>query len=200
MEQTRSHLWKTSNQTNRQRAKRHARARADAGRSRGAAFAIRRQPAHAAQRQSALLRFLLQFHNALVYILLAAGVATAFVKGPTDALTIFGVVLINAVIGYFQEAKAENAIAALAKTLRTEQRRICEGVTLTLPAEDLVPGDVVFLQAGNKVPADLRLMQIRDLQIAEAVLTGESVAVQKNAARTLPADAVLADRLNMATP
>ena len=67
--------------------------------------------------KSALLRFLLQFHNALVYILLAAGVATAFVKGPTDALTIFGVVLINAVIGYFQEAKAENAIAALARTL-----------------------------------------------------------------------------------
>ena len=99
--------------------------------------------------KSALLRFLLQFHNALVYILLAAGVATAFVKGPTDALTIFGVVLINAVIGYFQEAKAENAIAALAKTLRTEAQVIREGVTLTLPAEDLVPGDVVFLQAGN---------------------------------------------------
>ena len=148
--------------------------------------------------KSALMRFLLQFHNALVYILLAAGVATAFVKGPTDALTIFGVVLINAVIGYFQETKAENAIAALAKTLRTEAQVIREGVTLTLPAEDLVPGDVVFLQAGNKVPADLRLMQIRDLQIAEAVLTGESVAVQKDATVTLPADAVLADRVNMA--
>ena len=150
------------------------------------------------QGRSPLLRFLLQFHNPLVYILLAAGAATLFVKGVNDAMTIFAVILINAIIGYIQEAKAENAIAALAKTLKTESQVLRNGVMHAVTADDLVPGDVVLLQAGNKVPADLRLLQQRDLQIAEAVLTGESLPVHKEASVLLAADTLLADRINMA--
>lgn len=148
--------------------------------------------------RSPLLRFLLQFHNPLIYILVVAGIATVFAKGISDAVTIFAVVLINAIIGYIQEAKAENAIAALAKTLRTEAQVIRDGVLQTVSADELVPGDIVLLQAGNKVPADLRLVQLRDLQIAEAVLTGESLPVQKDADAQLAADTVLAERSNMA--
>ena len=102
--------------------------------------------------KSPLVRFLLQFHNPLIYILLIAGCATVFAKGINDALTIFAVVLINAIIGYVQEAKAENAIAALAKTLKSEAWVMRDGALQTVTADELVPGDIVFLQAGNKVP------------------------------------------------
>ena len=108
--------------------------------------------------KSPLMRFLLQFNNPLVIILLAASVITAVLKDATDALVIFGVVLINAVIGYIQEAHAEQSIAALEKTMTTEAAVIRSGKVTRLPANELVPGDIVQLQAGSRVPADIRLI------------------------------------------
>lgn len=148
--------------------------------------------------KSPLMRFLLQFNNPLVIILLAASVITLVVKDLTDALVIFGVVLVNAVIGYIQEARAEESITALAKTMTTEATVIRSGKVIRLAASELVPGDIVQLQAGTRVPADLRLVVSRDLQVTEAALTGESLPVEKNAAVQISHDAVLADRSNMA--
>ncbi len=148
--------------------------------------------------QSAFLRFLHQFNNPLVIILLVASVITAVLKDPVDALVIFGVVLINAIIGYIQEARAEQAIAALAKTMTTEAMVIRGQQLVRLPASELVPGDIVQLQAGARVPADLRLVSPRDLQVTEAALTGESVPVEKDASMLVAHDAVLAERRNMA--
>jgi Ca2+-transporting ATPase len=147
---------------------------------------------------SPLMRFLHQFNNPLVIILLVASLVTALLKDPLDALVIFGVVLINAMIGYFQESRAEQAIAALAKTMTTEATVIRSGKVVRLPAAELVPGDIVQLQAGARVPADLRLVFSRDLQVTEAALTGESLPVEKDAALFIPHDAVLAERRNMA--
>ncbi len=147
---------------------------------------------------SPLVRFLLQFNNPLIYILLASALITAVLKDPLDAGVIFGVVLINAVIGYIQESKAEQAIAALAQTMTTEATVIRAGKTMRVNAVELVPGDVVALQSGNKVPADLRLIRSRDLQVAEAALTGESAPVEKSVDVLLPPETALADRRNMA--
>jgi cation-transporting ATPase F len=148
--------------------------------------------------KSPLVRFLLQFNNPLIYILLVASLITAILKDPMDAAVIFGVVLINAIIGYIQESKAESAIAALARTMITEATVIRAGETQRLSAVELVPGDLILLQAGDKVPADMRLLRSRDLQIAEAALTGESASVHKTAHVLLPPDTSLADRTNMA--
>jgi cation-transporting ATPase F len=150
------------------------------------------------QGASPLVRFLLQFNNPLIYILLTSALITAVLKDPLDAAVIFGVVLINAVIGYVQESKAEQAIAALAQTMTTEATVIRAGKTLRVNAAELVPGDVVTLQSGNKVPADLRLIRSRDLQVAEAALTGESAPVEKSVDALLPPETVLAERRNMA--
>jgi Ca2+-transporting ATPase len=148
--------------------------------------------------KSPLVRFLLQFNNPLVIILVIAGVVTAVLKDPLDALVIFGVVLINAVIGYVQESRAEQAIAALAKAMTNEAVVVRGGKVVRLPAAELVPGDIVQLQAGIRVPADLRLITSRDLQVTEAALTGESLPVEKDGALMIEHDAVLAERRNMA--
>lgn len=145
----------------------------------------------------AWLRFLLQFHQPLLYILLLAGSVKAILGSWTNASVIWGVTLLNAVIGYVQEAKAEGAIASLAKAVTTEATVLREGQTLRIPSRDLVPGDIVFLASGDKVPADLRLLGVRSLQIDESALTGESVPVNKSIA-TLPPDLPLAERTNMA--
>ena len=147
--------------------------------------------------KSPLLRFLLQFNNPLIYILLASTVITAVFKDLTDAVIIFAVVLVNAVIGYVQEAKAEKAIEALAQALTSEATVLRSGEDVRIPASELVPGDVVSLKAGDKVPADMRLIRSRDLQVAESALTGESVPVEKAAVAPLTADTVLAERRNM---
>ncbi|MBU1545956.1 MAG: cation-transporting P-type ATPase [Proteobacteria bacterium] len=147
--------------------------------------------------QGPLIRFLLQFHQPLIYILIASGLVTAFLQEWVDSGVIFGVVLVNAVIGYLQEAKAVNALAALARTMTTEATVLRQGEKRRIPATELVPGDIVFLQSGDKVPADLRLFQVRDLQVAEAALTGESAPVVKDHGRH-GRDTVLADRRNMA--
>ena len=145
----------------------------------------------------AWLRFLLQFHQPLLYILLLAGGVKAFLGSWTNAAVIWGVTLLNAVIGYVQEAKAEGAIASLAKAVTTETTVLREGQMLRVPSQDLVPGDVVLLASGDKVPADLRLLKTRNLQIDESSLTGESVPVDKSM-QPLPGDTPLAERINMA--
>jgi magnesium-transporting ATPase (P-type) len=145
----------------------------------------------------AWLRFLLQFHQPLLYILLLAGTVKAFLGSWTNAAVIWGVTLINAVIGYMQEAKAEGAIASLAKAVTTETTVVREGQPLRIPSRELVPGDLVSLASGDKVPADLRLLRVRNLQVDESALTGESVPVEKSI-QVLPADTPLAERHNMA--
>jgi len=147
--------------------------------------------------KSPLTLFLLQFHQPLVYILLAAASVTTLLREWVDAGVIFGVVLVNAVIGFIQETKAVKAIEALARSLTTTATVIRGGERRQIPATDLVPGDIVLLQSGDKVPADLRLLSARELQIDESTLTGESVQVQKQSG-LLPLDTLLADRLNMA--
>lgn len=143
-----------------------------------------------------LIRFLLQFHQPLLYILLAAAAITALLEEWVDASVIFGVVLVNAIIGYLQESKAAKALEALARTTLTEARVIRAGETRNVPSTELVPGDIVLLQSGDKVPADLRLLRSRDLQIDESALTGESVPVEKRASE-LKLDSPLAERRNM---
>ncbi len=148
--------------------------------------------------RSAWLWFLLQFHNPLIYILLAAGAIKLVMGGFVDAGVILAVVLVNAWIGYLQEAKAERAIEALAQSLVTETNVVRAGKTARVPSTELVPGDVVLLASGDKVPADLRLVTTRDLQVAEAALTGESTSVEKAAETELAPETLLADRANMA--
>ena len=147
--------------------------------------------------QGPLVRLLLQFHQPLIYILLVATVVTAALDEWIDAAVILGVVLVNAIVGFLQEGKAIQAIEALGKTLVTEATVIRDGQKTRIDSVGIVPGDVVLLQSGDKVPADLRLVRCRDLQIAEAALTGESVPVEKSLAE-LGAEVPLADRKNMA--
>ena len=144
-----------------------------------------------------LRRFAMQFTDPLVLILLVSAIVTIFLDEWVDAIVIFGVVLLNAVVGYLQEAKAVAAIEALSRAMTAEATVIRAGDQLRLPAAEIVPGDLVLVQAGDKVPADLRLFRTRDLRVDESALTGESVPVEKDDAVT-PRDAVLADRVDMA--
>ncbi len=147
--------------------------------------------------KSPLLRFLLQFHQPLLYILLVAGAIKAILGQWVNAWVIWGVTLINAIIGFVQESKAESAIAALASSVKTNATIIRNGQKVQVPSTELVPGDLVLLASGDKVPADLRLVQARNLQVNESALTGESIAVEKNT-QPLNLDAPLAERTNMA--
>ncbi|MBP2311612.1 cation-transporting P-type ATPase [Azospirillum soli] len=148
-------------------------------------------------KRSALLRFLAQFDNVLIYVLIAAGVVTVLLGEFTDAAVIAGVVLINALIGYVQEGKAEQALDAIRNMLSPQAVVLRGGHQQTVPAEELVPGDHVVLCSGDRVPADLRLIRAKGLRIQEAALTGESVPVSKT---TDPVDAAapLGDRSGMA--
>lgn len=147
--------------------------------------------------QSWVIRFLLQFHNVLIYILLVASLMTAFLGHWIDSGVILGVVVINAIIGFIQEGKAEKALNAIRRMLSLSAIVLREGQRLQIPAEQLVPGDVVLLQSGDKVPADLRLLHCKNLRIEEAALTGESEPVDKS---TQPVDTNVAigDRFCMA--
>ncbi len=142
-------------------------------------------------------RFLLQCHQPLVYILLIAGITTLLLQEWVDAIVIFSVVLVNACIGFIQESKALKAIDALSRTMSSEATVIRDGVKKVIPASELVPGDIVVLISGSKVPADLRLFHNRELQIDESMLTGESLPVEKTS-DTIDQDIVLADRKNLA--
>ncbi|MBD2255081.1 HAD-IC family P-type ATPase [Nostoc parmelioides] len=143
------------------------------------------------------LKFLLQFNQPLLIILLCAGLVKALSGSLVNAGVIWGVTTTNAIIGFIQEAKAESAIAALAKAITTEATIIRDGQKIRVPSRELVPGDVVLLTSGDKVPADLRLIQARNLQIDESGLTGESVAVEKHT-QVLTPDTGLGERKNMA--
>jgi len=147
--------------------------------------------------KSPLQLFLQQFQQPLLYILLSAGIITLFLQEWLDAIVIFAVVLINTIVGYIQESKAENAIAALAASITTEVTVIRQGKEQTMPSQDLVPGDVVELNTGDKVGADLRLITVNNLQTDESSLTGESVPVNKTI-EPLDDGTVLAERLNLA--
>jgi len=142
-------------------------------------------------------RFLAQFNNVLIYMLLGAAVVTAVLGYWIDAQVILAVVLVNAVIGFLQEGKAENALEAIRHILAPKASVIREARRKTVPGGELVPGDLVLLEAGERVPADIRLTDVRSLKLDEAVLTGESVPVEK-AVSPVGKAALLGDRSPMA--
>ncbi len=147
--------------------------------------------------RSSLRRFIAQFDNLLIHVLLAAGVITLLLGHRIDAGVIFGVVLINGVIGFIQEGKAERALDAVRSLLSQQATVLRGGHRVTLPVEQLVPGDIVFVQSGDRVPADLRLLKLRELRIDEAILTGESMPSAK-LGDPVRSDAPLGDRRDMA--
>lgn len=151
----------------------------------------------AQKQKSALQRLLLQFHQPLIYILLAAAFVTLFLQEWVDSSVIFGVVIVNAIIGFVQESKAEKAIESLRQMMTTHTNVLRDGKWQEIDAVNLVVGDVVQLQSGDKVPADVRLLRCRDLQVDESALTGESVPVIKKE-EILDPETILADRRNMA--
>jgi magnesium-transporting ATPase (P-type) len=131
------------------------------------------------RKQGPLMRFLKQFDNVLVYVLLGAGFIKLMVGLWLDAAIILGVVVINALLGYIQEGKAEKALDSIRNMLSAEARTLRGGEIRITPAEDLVPGDIVLLESGDKIPADLRLIEVKNLRTEEAALTGESVPIDK---------------------
>ena len=143
-----------------------------------------------------LLRFLAQFHNILIYVLIAAALITFTLQHWVDTGVILGVVLANAVIGFIQEGKAESAMAAIRNMLAPRAAVLRDGERVSVEGSSLVPGDVVLLEAGDKVPADLRLLEARGLAAQEAILTGESVPVEKGTA-PVAERAPLGDRQSM---
>ncbi|MEW6293812.1 MAG: HAD-IC family P-type ATPase [Pseudomonadota bacterium] len=147
--------------------------------------------------RSASARLADQLRAPLVLVLIAAGAITAFLGEWVDAGVILGVVVVNAMIGYLQEGKAVAALAVLAKSVATEVTVLRGGKRRRMNAVHLVPGDIVHLVAGDKVPADLRVLRGKALRTVEAALTGESLPVDKHH-HTLPADTPLAERRNMA--
>lgn len=150
-----------------------------------------------AKTKSSLARFLYQFHNVLIYVLLGAGSITALLGHWIDSGVILGVVVINAIIGFIQEGKAEKALDAIRNMLSQQAMVKRDGKFINLPAEQLVPGDIVLIQSGDKVPADLRLFKSRELFIEEAMLTGESVPVEKTT-QPVPEKAIIGDRTCLA--
>ncbi len=142
-------------------------------------------------------RFLQQFHQPLIYILLVAAGVTLALHEYVDSVVIFLVVLVNAIVGCLQESKAEKAIDALARMVTTKTTVRRNGRKEQIPAEQLVPGDVVLLQSGDKVPADMRLFHNKSLQVDESALTGESLPVEKNT-DPLELNTLLAERTNLA--
>ncbi|MBD3670538.1 MAG: cation-transporting P-type ATPase [Gammaproteobacteria bacterium] len=148
-------------------------------------------------RLNPILRFLRHFHNVLIYVLIGAAFITATLGHYADTGVILAVVLINAFIGFLQEGRAEKAMDSIRQMLALHASVLREGNRHSLPGEDLVPGDIVLLEAGDKVPADLRLLKSHGLQIQESVLTGESVAVDKQTSPVADASP-LGDRSCMA--
>ena len=137
-----------------------------------------------------------QFNNFIVMLLIVASVVSALLGEWVDASAIIAIVILNAVLGIIQERRAEEALAALKKLAAPEARVLRDGHHVTVSSRDLVPGDIVYLEAGNHVPADVRLLEAVNLQVDEAALTGESQSVQKNAAMILEKNIPLGDRKN----
>ena len=145
----------------------------------------------------ALARFLFQFHNLLIYVLLVAALLAALLEHTIDAAVILAVVIVNAVIGFIQEGRAEKALDAIRGMIDPKASVLRDGRRTTVAADAIVPGDLVLIEAGDRVPADLRLIRGRNLRVEEAILTGESVAVEK-ATAPVSDDAALGDRSSMA--
>src|SRR5215831_16976525 len=143
------------------------------------------------------MRFLSQFNNILVYVLLGAGFIKLMLNLWVDASIIFGVVILNALLGFIQEGKAEKALESIRNMLSAEARTLRGGETRMIPAEELVPGDIVLLESGDKIPADLRLVDAKNLRTEEAALTGESVPADKNT-EAVSTNATVGDRECMA--
>jgi magnesium-transporting ATPase (P-type) len=144
-----------------------------------------------------LKRFFSQFHNVLIYVLLASAGVTAAIDHWTDSGVIVGVVFINALIGFIQEGKAEKSLDAIRNLLTSQAMVRRDGMNFLLPAEQLVPGDIVSLESGDKVPADLRLLQVKSLRVDESMLTGESIPVNKTTL-AVGVNAALGDRCCLA--
>ncbi|MEL5890853.1 MAG: HAD-IC family P-type ATPase [Methanothrix soehngenii] len=145
---------------------------------------------------SPLKIFIGKFKDYMVLVLIFAAIISFIAGETTNAYVILGIVVLVAIIGFVQEYKAEKAMEALREMVAPEADVIRDGQMSTIPAADLVPGDVVFLEAGDKVPADGRILEVTSLQVIESSLTGESMPVEK-LAQTLPEDMALADRKNM---
>src|SRR5499433_1933293 len=149
------------------------------------------------KKRGPFMRFLSQFNNILVYVLLGAGFIKLMLDLWLDAGIIFGVVILNALLGFIQEGKAEKALESIRNMLSAEARTLRSGETRMIPAEELVPGDIVLLESGDKIPADLRLVDAKNLRTEEAALTGESVPADKNT-KAVSANATVGDRECMA--
>ena len=151
------------------------------------------------KKEGSIALFIRQFSQPLVYILVAAGVITAILQEWVDTSVIFGVVLVNTAVGFIQESKAGKAIEALTMMITTEATVFRSGgQKMRIHSAEIVPGDIVVLRPGDKVPADIRLFSSRDLKIDESLLTGESIPEEKSADLILEPDTYLADRMNMA--
>ena len=149
------------------------------------------------KRRGPVMRFLDQFNNVIIFVLLGAAVITGLLQHWTDTLVIVGVVLVNAVVGFIQEGRAERALLAVSSLLAPQANVLRNGHPDVVDASDLVPGDIVLLKSGDRVPADLRIITSSSLQIQEASLTGESEAVDKSPTAVAD-DAALGDRSSMA--
>ena len=150
-----------------------------------------------ASRRNPLMRLLLHFHNILIYVLIGSAVITALLGHWIDTGVILAVVIANAIIGFIQEGKAEQAMDAIRQMLAPRANVVRDGERATVDGEQLVPGDIVLLEAGDKVPADLRLLSAHGLSVQEAVLTGESIPVEKHI-QPVAEDSSLGDRSCMA--
>ena len=150
-----------------------------------------------AARSNPLVRFLMHFHNILIYVLIGSAVITAVLGHWIDMSVILAVVIANAVIGFIQEGKAEQAMNAIRQMLAPHANVIRDGERKNVDGVDLVPGDIVLLEAGDKVPADLRMLSAYGLTIQEAILTGESIPVEKQN-KIVEIGASLGDRTCMA--
>lgn len=142
--------------------------------------------------------FWTQIRQPLILILLSAGLITAVIGEWVDSAVIFGVAIGNSIVGFIQEYKATRAIETLSKMLTTEATVLRSGQKKKISSFELVPGDIVVLRSGDKVPADIRLFEAKDLKIDESTLTGESISVEKDKVEPVNEDSVISDRKNMA--
>ncbi|HKE87433.1 MAG TPA: HAD-IC family P-type ATPase [Vicinamibacterales bacterium] len=150
------------------------------------------------RKRNAFSRFFAHFNNVLFYVLLAAGFIKLMMSEWIDAGIIFAVVVLNALLGFIQEGRAEKALESIRNMLSPEARTVRSGEARVIPAEQLVPGDVVLLESGDKIPADLRLLDAKNVRTEEAALTGESVPAEKTVDAVVPVNATVGDRGSMA--
>jgi P-type Ca2+ transporter type 2C len=150
----------------------------------------------AGRKRGAWVRLLMQFHNVLIYVLMGAALITAFLGHWIDTWVILAVIIVNAVIGFIQEGKAEKALEGIRNMLSLDAVVKRDGKKMTVDSRELVPGDIVLLKSGDKIPADIRLYKAKDLSVEESPLTGESEPVEKGTG-PVNKDAIIGDRTCM---